>query len=551
MNLVSALAPELILIIAAGVLFLLGMSNKPGARKLAPILALISLVWVFLMQLRGTPDNGAAADIPGMFRTTQMSTYIQMLASGVGALFVLLSWPTDPEATGNSALNFNTECSEYFGLMLLAISGIFLVAGADDLILLFLGIELASIPTYIMVSISRPIPAAQEAGVKYFFLGAMAAAIMLFGFSYLYGTTGTTTISQITAILHGTQKTLLSPVNLTPWQTMAVVMIISGFAFKLAAVPLHFYAGDVYQGAATPVTALLSFVPKTAGMVALLKILYCVGGGQWAVPPQIAKLIWVLAVLTMTVGNVLGLLQLNIKRVLAYSSIAHSGYMLVGVAALCYALADPDPAEQMSVQQEALQGVLFYLAAYGIMNAAAFGVLMLLPSRDNKPATSAETFEDIAGAGRKHVALGLAMAVACFSLIGLPLTVGFFGKYYLISPALRGHNYWLVALTMMNAAISAGYYLRIVGAMFLRTEPAPRALATNVAPAEIHSLPVTMAISLSVAGTLLFGTILPATQRLSNQVPQVEEDRAEIQSPQAPRLANSQITTSQLTNKLQ
>ena len=234
-----------------------------------------------------------------------------------------------------------------------------------------------------------------------------------------------------------------------------------------------------------------------------------------------------LAVLTMTVGNVLGLLQLNIKRVLAYSSVAHSGYMLVGVAALCYSIGDPTSAEQMSIQQEALQGVLFYLAAYGIMNAGAFGVLMLLPSRDNKPATSAETFEDIAGTGRKHVGLGLAMAVACFSLIGLPLTVGFFGKFYLIQPALRGSNYWLVVLTMINAAISAGYYLRIVGTMFLRAEPAPRAGAANVAPIEIRSLPVSMAIALSVVGTLLFGTILPATKGLSNQVPQVADDRAQ------------------------
>jgi len=532
----GALAPELILIIAAAVLFLLGMSNAPGARKLAPALALIALLVVFFMELFGGTDNGAKGDAFGVVRVTQFATYIKMLAAGVGTLFVLLSWPTDARATGNSALNYNTECAEYFGLMLLAISGIFLVAGADDLILLFLGIELASIPTYIMVSISRPIPAAQEAGVKYFFLGAMSAAVMLFGFSYLYGTTGTTSISEITAIFHGTQSPHLNQVTLTSWQMLAVVMLIAGFAFKLAAVPLHFYAGDVYQGAATPVTAMLSFVPKTSGMVALLKILLCVGGGNWAVPHEIAKLLWILAVLTMTIGNVLGLLQLNIKRVLAYSSIAHTGYMLVGVTALCYATSEIDLAARINVQEEALQGVLFYLAAYGIMNAAAFGVLMLLPARNNQPATSAETFEDIAGAGRKHVVLGLAMAVACFSLIGLPLTVGFFGKFYLIWPALRGHNYWLVVLTMMNAAISAGYYLKIVGAMFLRTEPAagPSYLsnAEPVLPVGIRSMPVSIAIAMSVAGTILFGTILPATKLLSNQIPQVADERVQLTVPQ-------------------
>jgi NADH-quinone oxidoreductase subunit N len=313
-----------------------------------------------------------------------------------------------------------------------------------------------------------------------------------------------------------------SRTQLTSWQMLAVVMIIAGFCFKLAAVPLHFYAGDVYQGAATPVTALLSFVPKISGMVALIKILYCVGGPHWGIPPEISKLIWVLAALTMTVGNVLGLLQLNIKRVLAYSSVAHSGYMLVGIAALC------SSGGSTSVQTEALQGVMFYLAAYGIMNAAAFGVLMLLPARENRPASSAETFEDIAGTGRKHVALGLAMATACFSLIGLPLTVGFFGKLYLIRPALDGGNYWLVAITMCNAAISAGYYLRIVSAMFLRPEPAPR--DPSAVPALISSLPVTLAISLSVAGTILFGTVLPATTMLTNHVAQ-STDIEKVETP--------------------
>jgi NADH-quinone oxidoreductase subunit N len=293
---------------------------------------------------------------------------------------------------------------------------------------------------------------------------------------------------------------------------LGVVMLIAGFAFKLAAAPLHFYAGDVYQGAATPVTALLSFVPKTAGIIALLKILYCVGGGTWGVPHEIYKLIWILAVLTMSIGNLLGLLQLNVKRVFAYSSIAHSGYMLVAVAAVCSSMGNAD------IQSESIAAILFYLAAYGITNAAAFGVLMMLPARDPKPATSAETYEDIAGTGRTHTALGLAMAVTCFSLIGLPLTVGFFGKYYLIRPALDAGNYWLVGITMVNAAISAGYYLRIVGTMFLRSDaPAATATATAKEAMPIRSLPITMAIGLSAIGTLLFGTILPATTLLNNR----------------------------------
>jgi NADH-quinone oxidoreductase subunit N len=314
-------------------------------------------------------------------------------------------------------------------------------------------------------------------------------------------------------------------VTFNAWQMLAVVMIIAGVGFKIAMVPLHFYAGDVYQGAATPVTAFLAFVPKISGFVAIIKVLFYAGGGSWEVPHEIAMLLWILAVLTMTVGNVLALLQFNIKRVLAYSSVAHSGYMLVGLATLALANGNGP------VQTAALRGVLFYLAAYGVMNAAAFGVLMLLPARgaaQRKPATSAETFDDIAGQGRHHVLLGLAMAVGCFSLTGLPFTVGFFGKAYLIVPAwyakqqvpgIEGLMIWLILIMMVNAAISAGYYLRIVAAMFLRAEPTGHGEAAPplAAPAmEIPTtLPVALSITLSVVATLGLGIILPATQALS------------------------------------
>jgi len=507
---------------------LLGASSRPSSRRAAPVIALGALLCVFLYQL----SNGdkAIADAAGTFRVFQFAQYIKMLAAGVGMLFVLLAWPSNMTATGNASLDYGTECGEFFGLMLLSIAGIFLVAGANDIITLFLGIELASIPTYIMVSISRPIAVAQEAGVKYFFLGAMAAAIMLFGFSYLYGTTGLIHLDAIGERFRSQSGNMLGLTHLSSWQLLAVVMLIAGFSFKIAAVPMHFYAGDVYQGAATPLTALLSFVPKTAGIVAIIKLIYVAGGNSWATPEMLTRLLWALAAITMTVGNILGLIQIgNLKRVLAYSSIAHSGYMLVGLTALA-------SSSTSGSQEAALQGVLFYLAAYGIMNAGTFGVLMLLPARAKQtwsgaaepipPATTAETFEDIAGQARQHPMLAVAMAVCCFSLIGLPLTIGFFGKLYLIKPALDSKLYGLVVITMINAAISAGYYLKIVGTMFLRAEAEPSAAATTRMP---RPLPIRAAVAISVCGTLLFGTIFPATQLLISQV----VPAAQIESPSA------------------
>jgi len=218
----------------------------------------------------------------------------------------------------------------------------------------------------------------------------------------------------------------------------------------------------------------------------------------------------------MTVGNVLGLVQVqNVKRTLAYSSIAHSGYMLVGVTALVFS-ADPQ------IQSSALQGILFYLAAYGLMNVGAFGVLILLPSRRHIPATSAETFDDLAGLGHKHLLLGLAMSVSCFSLIGLPLTVGFFGKFYLIAPAFKAGLNWLVVILVLNAAISAAYYLKIVAALFLRIEPPPTrfGILPHSEPASQpirHPIPVLVSVGASMVGVLWLGIVLPATQRLTDR----------------------------------
>ena len=559
MTLLSLLLPEIILISVASLLFLLGLSSTAAARRLAPVLALLSLLAVLGFQIYRVATSGPHTEFDtfggggnGTLRVAAFAQYIQLITAAIGVLLVLLAWPTNEDATGNGSLHFGADAGEFFALMLLSLAGVLLVAGANDIMLLFLGIELASIPTYIMVALSRPLPVAQEAGVKYFFLGAFAAAVMLFGFSYLYGTTGSTNLHEILLKLHPNND-WSTRITLTSWQSLAVVMLIAGFAFKMAAVPLHFYAGDVYQGAATPVTAFLSFVPKASGFVALIKVLFALGGPLWVLPEPIVRpngtgLLWILAILTMSVGNVLGLLQYNVKRVFAYSSIAHTGYMLVALAALATGQFVTPSAELMKAT--GLQAVLFYLAAYGVMNIGAFGVLELLPSRDGKG--SAETFEDLAGTGRKHVGLGLAMAVCCFSLIGIPLTIGFMGKLMIIKPALaaasatlkpgavpvRSAMIWLIVITMANAAVSAAYYLKIVATMFLRTEesaqpPARPALAVFSRPA----IPIVLAVVVSVVATLLFGTVPPATEQLGAAVVKASDIEGQLPAaaPSTPR----------------
>jgi NADH-quinone oxidoreductase subunit N len=226
-----------------------------------------------------------------------------------------------------------------------------------------------------------------------------------------------------------------------------------------------------------------------------------------------------MAILTMTFGNVLGLLQQNIKRVLAYSSIAHSGYMLVAVTALITA-----GAGAATYQTMALRGVLFYLFAYGLTNIAAFGVLSLLPARTEQVGSSAETFDEIAGIGRRHVGLGLAMSVACFSLIGIPLTVGFVGKVLLIQPALQAGLGTLVVALVANSAVSAAYYLRIVAALFLR--PADET-GSRIQPRCAWSLPIRLAILCSVVGVIVLGSVVSAVNRMVDRA----QSAAQIELP--------------------
>jgi len=366
---------------------------------------------------------------------------------------------------------------------------------ANNLVLLFLALELVSVPTYILIGLSRRDLRSQEATGKYFFLGAFAAAIMLYGFSFLYGAAGTTVLFGRPDALHA-RLTQVGAMGDT-FVVLGLVLSLAGLTFKIAAVPFHFYAADVYQGAASPVTGLLGFVPKIAGFVAMLRLLSL---GNWSYAPQQASvghdalfwLLWVLAAATMTFGNTLALLQHNVKRMLAYSSIAHSGYMLVAVVAGPGLLSGPES----SPLRNGLTALLFYIAVYGVMNLGAFAALSFFrkPGPDDLD-DSIESLADLGGGARRHPWAALALAVCVLGLMGFPLTGGFLGKVYVFSSALSSAQAppWLpaeaaspryaamlvlVVIGVLNSAVAAAYYLRILAACYV-AQDAPGVTASR------------------------------------------------------------------------
>ncbi len=333
---------------------------------------------------------------------------------------------------------------EYYALLLFSTSGMMLMAAATDLIVVFLGLEIMSISLYILAGFNGRQLASAEAAMKYFILGAFASAFFLYGAALTYGAAGTTNLGQIGAWLAGSGM-LRNP------DLMALVglgLLLVGFAFKVAAVPFQWWTPDVYQGAPTSVTAFMSVGAKGAGFAALIRVLHFAFGdlayaGDWALAAA------VLAVLSMTVGNLVALAQTDVKRMLGYSSIAHAGYILVGVAA---------------VSQSGVRSVLFYLLAYAFMNVGAFAVACVLERRGE----FSTTLRDYAGLSQREPLLAAAMAVFMLSLMGMPPLVGFWGKLFVFRAAVEAGLSWLAIVGVINSAISAFYYLGIVVQMYMR-----------------------------------------------------------------------------------
>jgi NADH-quinone oxidoreductase subunit N len=463
----ALVVPEVVLVVAACVLFL-GGTVRAG-RTLWGTAALAGIGAAALaMAVTPAPDLTALVPTVSSVWPDRLAFLTRVLALGGGAALVLLSWAEVPDR----------QAADYHGCLLLVTAGTALVGLANDFITLFLALELISIPTYVLLYLPRHDRPAQEAAVKYFLLSAFSSALVLFGFSYLYGVTGTTNLP---ALIEALTSAETGGAGAPPLALVGVVVAVAGLGFRITAVPFHFYAPDVYQGTATAAAALLAYVPKVAGFVALIRLLGDVGATTAGLPLtlgyQVPLLLWILAAITMTLGNVLALWQDNVQRLLAYSSVAHSGYMLIGLT-----VAPHFVGRAGGVVPGGVESVLFYLAAYGAMTVGAFGVLAILNSSDRR----VERVDDLAGLGRTHPALGLLMTLFLFSLIGLPLTAGFAGKYFLFMGALAAPRdglfaaagqadaalgalaRWLVLIGAVNAAVGAYYYLRIIGAMYLR-----------------------------------------------------------------------------------
>jgi len=389
------------------------------------------------------------------------------------AIFFNLILLTGAALTVLASVNYLEEMGahhgEYYVLVLCAVAGMMTMAQATDLLMIFLGLEVMSIPVYVLAGFSRRRMKSNEAALKYFLLGAFASGIFLYGIAMIYGATGATDLAAIRAIWKP-----------APLALAGVGLLLVGFGFKISSVPFHMWTPDAYEGAPTPITGFMAVGVKAAAFAAFLRV-FLVAFDLSA--DKVNTLLWVFAVATMTVGNVAAVAQHSIKRMLAYSSIAHAGYVLVGMVAGTIA---------------GQAAMLYYLLAYAFMNLGAFAVVILLVREGEER----EEISDFAALGYARPALGLAMTLFMLSLGGIPPTAGFTGKFYVFRAALEAGYTWLVILAVLNSAVSMFYYLRVIGVIY-KSEPVRELRPTG------PSIACGLALAVSAVATIVLG-IFPA-----------------------------------------
>ncbi len=485
MSIWFALSPLLILLFGALALMMAdALSKTRSDLALGAFLtfASSSIFAISIWIMGGVPAEVAAVVAPWIVLDKFTLFFAATIGLG-GAISALLAGGYLPE--------HDLDRGEFYALMLLSAVGAVLLAGAGELLALFVGLEVMSLGVYCMTAFRRTNPRSAEGGLKYFLLGSFAAALLLYGGALLYGATGTTTLAGIRdALTSGAFGTPRDPSRLAT-VVLSMALILVGLAFKISAVPFHMWTPDAYQGAPTPATAFMSVVVKAAALATLMRVMLVAFGDKastsWSSgwPPVVA----VLAMATMLVANLIAIRQENVKRMLAYSSVAHAGYLLVGLVA---AWGQGNPA----VANEGRAALLFYMLQYTVTTAGAFGALILCGSRGRE----AVSYEDLAGLGRRNPMAALPFALFCVSLAGIPPTAGFFGKLYIFRAAVEGGFTALAIFGLLNSALSAYYYLRVLVYLYMR-EPAPG--APQAIP--MRSGYVTAALLLSAALVLYLG----------------------------------------------
>jgi len=425
----SAVIPEISLVVLAFIVMGLDLFAPEEWKRWLGYVGVIGLAVVFI--LNALWSQGSSLVLGGMIAYDFLAVVFKGLFITAAALTILMSM---------SFMGLGQQ-GEFVGLVILATVGMGMMASAADLIMLYVAIETTSIALFILAAYLREDIRSTEAGLKYFLFGVAASALMLYGMSLIYGLTGTTKLSEIAAAVTGTEADPLLVI-------VGVILLLAGFAFKVSAVPFHMWAPDVYEGAPTPITAFISVASKAAGFAVLLRVLITAFGA----PP--ASQGWVILVaaisaVTMTVGNILAIHQDNIKRMLAYSSIAQAGYMLIGV---------------VSLSELGVAAVIFYLGVYTLTNIAAFTVVTIFAR-----VTGSEEIDAYAGLSRRSPYLAFAMLMAMLSLGGIPPMGGFFGKLYLFSAAIERGIIWLVVVGVLNSIVSLYYYLgRVARPMYVK-----------------------------------------------------------------------------------
>ncbi len=415
----------------------------------------------FTVMLWGEGDSSFG----GMLILDEFSLFFKFLILSIAALVIISSV--------DYVNKFARFQGEYYALILFSAGGLMLMASTGELISIYVALELSSISLYALVSFLKD-SKSSEAGLKYMILGAISSAVLLFGMAFVYGLTGTTHLEQIVDKV----SALVSSGQLwdSPALILGMILMVAGFGFKIASVPFQMWVPDVYEGAPTPITAYLSVASKAAGFAVILRVFYTAFGTP-LLSDNWAMVFAVLGAISMTIGNVVALAQTNIKRMLGYSSIAHAGYLMVGLAA---------------VSSLGRSGILFFLATYALANLGAFIAIIAISNK-----TDSDEISDYTGMARRSPVLALVLAFCLISLIGIPPTGGFIAKFYIFNAAIQQDLLWLVIIAVLNSVISAYYYLRVVKVMYIGTPASEDAVPS--------STPLRAALAITSLGVLLLG----------------------------------------------